>query len=224
MASSARFRSPRRGGVDDDQNSKVQVDWLPVAEVCKTPALHTQSKFFKQERVTTRTDDDLTLCFGLARTIAFCRSLGLTDLWTLPVTVQPERLAILYLLHAMLLRPSEIILPLDKFPVAAGTRSGFSYPHLDDFLFDSSGVRYRTALSNTVTRKNRVDFHTCTAAALDLEDAIANAPRAMRDYITVRRLLSAPPQTPVIYYCARDDGSGNSAGIPETVIFKLGYV
>ena len=152
---------------------KVQIDW--PAEVCGAPAL--------------------TLRLGLARAISYLRSFGLSDLWAL------QWLAILSIMYAMLLRPSEII-PLDKFPVAAGTRSGFAYPRLGDFIFSVGGILYRTALSKTM--KDRIDYRTCTAAALDLDGAIVNAPRALRDYISAAGLSSAPPSTPVFYYRARD--------------------
>ena len=152
---------------------KIQLDW--PAEVSGAPAL--------------------TIRLGLNRAVSYLRSFGLRDLWAL------QWLAILSLMYAMLLRPSEVI-PLDKFPVAVGTRSGFAYPRRGDFLFDSAGLLYRTALSKTL--KDRVDYRTCTAAALDLEGAIINAPRAMRDYLSVARLTDAPASTPVFYYRARD--------------------
>jgi len=152
---------------------KVQVDWQ--AEVRGAPAL--------------------TLRLGLGQVVAYLRSFGPEDLWAL------QWLAILSLMYTMLLRPSEII-PLDKFPVARGTRSGFAYPRLGDFMFDTAGLLYRTALSKTM--KDRVDYRTCTAAAIDLAGAVINAPRALRDYISAAGLMSASARTPVFYYRARD--------------------
>ncbi len=152
---------------------KVQLDW--PAEVRGAPAL--------------------TLRLGLVLALNYLRGFGLRDLWAL------QWLAILSIMYAMLLRPSEII-PLDKFPVAGGTRAGFAYPRLGDFLFDTSGLLYRTALSKT--QKDRVDYRTCTGAALDLAGAVVNAPRALRDYLSAAGLVGAVPSTPVFYYRNRD--------------------
>jgi integrase len=153
--------------------SKVQKDWPAV--VRGAPAL--------------------TIRLGLARAVAFLSSFGPRDLWAL------QWLALLSLMHAMILRPSEII-PTDKFPVAAGSRSGFAYPRLGDFTFDPSGVLYRMALSKTM--KLLVDYRMCTAAALDIDGAIINAPRALRTYLTAAGLWGAPLETPVFYYRSRD--------------------
>jgi integrase len=167
------FSSHGSGATMTARISKVQRDW--PAEVRGAPAL--------------------TLKLGLARAISYLRSFGPDDLWAL------QWLAILSLMHSMLLRPSEVI-PLDKFPIARGTRSGFAYPRFGDFMFTDVGMLYRTALSKTM--KDRVDYRTCTAAALDLEGAVVNAPRAMRAYIRAAGLERAPANTPVFYYRARD--------------------
>jgi len=77
--------------------SKIQKDW--PAEVRGAPAL--------------------TIKAGLLRALAYLHSLG-PNSWAL------QWIAILSLMYAMLLRPSEII-PLDIFPVATGTLSGFAF-------------------------------------------------------------------------------------------------
>ena len=103
-------------------------------------------------------------------------------------------------MYAMLLRPSEII-PLDIFPVATGTLSGFAFPRRGDFLFGPEGIQYRTALSKTM--KDRVDYRTCTAAALDIPGAAVNAPRALRNLLTATGLMSAPDDAPIFFYRSR---------------------
>lgn len=151
--------------------AKVQKDW--PAEVRGAPAL--------------------TLQAGLTRAILYLESLG-PNLWAL------QWRAILSLMHAMLLRPSEII-PLDKFPVAHGTRSGFAFPRRGDFRFEAAGIQYRCALSKTM--KGKVDYRMCTAAALDTQGAVVNAPRAMREYLQAAGLWGASPQAPVFFYRSR---------------------
>jgi hypothetical protein len=135
----------------------------------------------------------LTLQAGLSRAIVYLESLG-PNLWAL------QWRAILSLMHAMLLRPSEII-PLDKFPVAQGTRSGFAFPRRGDFRFEATGIQYRCALSKTM--KGKVDYRMCTAAALDTQTAVVNAPRAMREYLQAAGLWGAPPEAPVFFYRSR---------------------
>ena len=136
----------------------------------------------------------LTLRFGLTRVMVYLHSLG-QNLWAM------QWLAILSLMHSMILRPSEVI-PLDRLPVAKNTRSGFAYPRLGDFLFEATGLLYRVALSKTM--KGVVDYRTCTAAALDIDGAPVNAPRALRSYLAAAGMLGAPADTPIFYYRARD--------------------
>jgi integrase len=152
---------------------KIQKDW--PAEVRGAPAL--------------------TLRLGLARAISYLRALGPSDLWAL------QWIAILSLMYAMLLRPSEII-PLDKFPVAEGTVAGFAYPRLGDFSFQEEGILYRVPLSKTM--KSSVDYRTCTAAALDVPGAIVNAPRDLRAYFRAAGVGGSNTETPVFFYRARD--------------------
>lgn len=92
------FSTHGSGASMTDRITKVQKDW--PSEVRGAPAL--------------------TLRAGLTLAILYLRSLG-PNLWALQWN------AILSSMHDMILRPSEII-PLDKFPVAAGTRSGFCFP------------------------------------------------------------------------------------------------
>ena len=156
--------------------TKVQKDW--PAEVQGAPAL--------------------TLRQGLTRAISYLQHLPET-LWTL------QWIAIYSLMHAMLLRPSEII-PLDAFPVAAGTTSAFMYPRRGEFLFIEAdplsdflgGLLYVIALSKTM--KACFDARLCTALAIELGSATVNAPRALRTYLLAAGLFNAPADTPIFYY------------------------
>ena len=145
----------------------------------------------------------LTLRAGLCRAIAYLRTLG-PNLWAL------QWIAILSSMHNMILRPCEII-PLNSFPVAEGTISGFAYPRVGEFTFvqpdDASGcaggVQYTVALSKT--QKDSFDARICTVAAVyQLSGATVDAARDLRSYMSAAGVLGAPPHTPVFHYRERD--------------------
>ena len=152
--------------------TKIQKDW--PAEVRRAPAL--------------------TLRLGLSRAIAYLHALGPQDLWAL------QWAAILSLMYAMLLRPSEII-PLDKFSSGRGHDVRLRVPPSGGLLLQG----HRRALPRPSEQKtgNVVDYRTCTAAARDIAGAALNAPRALKAYLKAAGLWGAPPHTPVFCYRAR---------------------
>ena len=144
----------------------------------------------------------LTYKLGLTRAIQYLHKLPQT-LWSL------QWIAVLSLMHALLLRPHEI-LPPDKFPVAPGTFSAWMYPRMGEFSFIApdaaacflGGLQYVIALSKTM--KSSFDSRRCTAAALDLGPVVVNAPRALREYLTAAGLTHAPDETPIVHYRNRN--------------------
>ena len=180
----------------------------------------------------------LTLRAGLRQVIAYLRTLGPDNLWAL------QWIALLSLKHNMILRPGEII-PLDKFPVASGTLSGFAYPRVGDFLFVSpdiaagcaGGVQYTVALSKC--QKLLFDTRLCTVAAVNqLPEAVVDAARDLRVYMRAAGLVGASPDTPVFHYRNRDGSTRGHmsravllrefryhilipAGVPNALTFTL---
>jgi integrase len=146
----------------------------------------------------------LTLRAGLRQVIAYLDTLGPANLWAL------QWKAILSLKHSAILRPSEII-PLDKFPVASGTTSGFAYPRVGEFSFVSpdppagcaGGAQYTVALSKC--QKDCFDARLCTVAVVNqLPGAVVDAARDLLAYMRAAGVLGARPDTPVFYYRNRD--------------------
>lgn len=162
---------------------KVQKDW--PAEIRGAPAL--------------------TLRLGLTAAIRYLLTFG-QNLWAL------QWIFILSTMHALLLRPSEII-PLDKMPVSLLSPSHFRYPVLGDFTIVPAssetggfgGVHYRIGLYKT--RLHSADYRACTVSALDLgPTAVVNAPAALRKLLlaTGISIFRDPPETPILAYRRRD--------------------
>ena len=145
---------------------------------------------------------ELTYEAGLSLAVAYLNRLPPT-LWSLQWS------AIASLMHALVLRPSDII-PLDEFPVAEGTTSAFAFPRRGDFDFvpaehapPDGELHYRNALHKM--NKRVIDYRTCVPATLGLgADAEVNAPRSLRTYLEAAGLWDAPPNAPIFFYRARD--------------------
>ena len=160
--------------------ARIQKDW--PAEISPAPAL--------------------TYAAGLSRTIQYLETLP-QNLWTM------QWLAILSLLHALVLRPSDII-PPDDFPVAEGTTSGFHFPRRGDFTFVGRDVappygelHFYNPLHKT--NKRVVDRRNCMPATCGLGGkAIVDAMRALRQYLESASLWVSPAHAPVFFYRNRD--------------------
>ena len=145
---------------------------------------------------------ELTYEAGLTLAVAYLDGLP-PNRWSLQWS------AIISLMHALVLRPSDII-PLDDFPVAEGTTSAFAFPRRGDFDFVSpeqappdGELHYRNALHKM--NKRVIDYRTCVPATIGLgEGAIVNAPRSLRRYLEASGLWDAPPDAPVFFYRAQD--------------------
>jgi hypothetical protein len=147
---------------------------------------------------------ELTYEAGLTLAVTYLDGLKPT-LWSL------QWAAIISLMHALVLRPSDII-PLDDFPVAEGTTSAFAFPRRGDFDFVSpehappdGELHYRNPLHKM--NKRVIDYRTCVPATLGLgADAEVNAPRSLRRYLDAAGLWDAPPHAPIFFY-RNHDGS-----------------
>ena len=68
------------------------------------------------------------------------------------------------------------------------------------------------------------DRRLCTVAAADLGDtAVADAPRAMREYLSACNLLDAPPSTPVFFY-RNPDGSPRPRQSSSALLHELRHL
>lgn len=160
--------------------SRIQKDW--PAEICPAP--------------------ELMYATGLCAAIAYLESLP-PNLWTL------QWLAIMSLMHALLLRPSDII-PLNELPVAEGTFSGYAFPRRGDLtILDASAAPPHGELRffNPLYKTNKlyIDRRKCTPATIGLGDGAAvDAVRLTRRYLEAAGLWNAPYYTPIFHYRNRD--------------------
>ena len=160
--------------------SRIQKDW--PAEICPAP--------------------ELMYATGLCQAIAYLDSLP-QNLWTLQWS------ATLSLMHAIALRPSDII-PLDGLPVAEGTTSGYAFPRRGDItLLDAVAapphgeLRFFNPLYKTAKRS--VDRRRCVPATFGLGNgAVVDAVRSFRRYLDASGYTHAAPDTPIFHYRNRD--------------------
>lgn len=117
--------------------------------------------------------------------------------------------AVLSLMHALVLRPSDII-PLNEFPVAEGTISGWAFPRRGDFVISDAAsapphgeLRFFNPLHKT--NKRVVDRRKCVPATIGLgKVAVVDAVRALQRYLKSANLWDVPPDTPIFHYRHRD--------------------
>ena len=160
--------------------ARIQRDW--PAEVCPAP--------------------ELMYATGLCQAMAYLDCLP-QNLWTMQWS------ATLSLMHAIALRPSDII-PLDDFPVAEGTTSGYAFPRRGDIMLLEPDVapphgelRFFNPLHKT--NKRVVDRRRCVPATIGLGDkAAVDAVRSVRRYLLAAGYMDAAPDTPIFHYRNRD--------------------
>ena len=66
--------------------------------------------------------------------------------------------------------------------------------------------------------KDRVNYTTCTGAALDIKGAVVNATQAMRDYFVAAGVMHAPADAPVFFYRDREGNQTNR--LSRGVLFR----